>query len=410
MRKVSRRELLRLLGLGSAAAVVAACQPEVVVETVEKVVKETVIVEKEVEAEEISYSGELRVFVAKGAPVEPAHELLAASFTGRFPEAAVEFEYIVGDLAEQVYTRAAAGTLPDVLHTANLFVTPFAKNGVTVDLRPWTEADPDVDLEDVYPIMLTECTFDEEVHMLPPSLDVVAMYYNKTLLADAGAEMPTSDWTWDDFITQMKLVTEMEKDAQGTPQYWGLSNGTWSWIATVLPWVVGYGGSVLSEDASRSTWSSEESLAGLQAYADLWLEHNIAQPLGLDVGGDAFALGRAAVWTHIQGVRPYLSDAIGDKFDYDVEVVPLMPDGKHRTGMGAWGISVYSGSDVKEMAYEYAKGIITPSVQRLLAQKALTVPVLRSVAEDPGWAENLETPPYNHMAFVTGADDGVPCT
>jgi ABC-type glycerol-3-phosphate transport system substrate-binding protein len=50
-KQMGRREFLRFAGLGAAAAVVAACQPEVVVETVvkevEKVVKETVIVDGE---------------------------------------------------------------------------------------------------------------------------------------------------------------------------------------------------------------------------------------------------------------------------------------------------------------------------------------------------------------------------
>ena len=49
MGRVTRRKLLRILGLGSTAAIVASCKPEAVVETVikevEKVVKETVIVE-----------------------------------------------------------------------------------------------------------------------------------------------------------------------------------------------------------------------------------------------------------------------------------------------------------------------------------------------------------------------------
>ncbi len=407
MGKVSRRELLRLLGLGSAAAVVAACQPEVVVETVEKVVKETVVVEKEVEAQEVSYSGELRAFIAKGAPVEPVHELLAASIMARFPEVSVKFEYIVGDHAEQVYTRAAAGTLPDIIHSADLFCVPFANNAVTLDLKPWAEADPDVDLDDVFPSMLGLGTFNGEIHMLPSALDVVSMYYNKTLMEDAGAELPTDTWTWDDFVSQMKAVTELEKDAQGVPVYWGLSNQTWNWWATVYPWVVGYGGLIKSEDGTTSTWSSEEAIAGLKAYTELWTEHNIAQPISLDVGGGAFELGRAAIWCHIQGLRPHLKSAVGDKFEYDVQVMPIMPDGKHRTGMGTWGMSVYSGSSNRDLAYEYVKALITPAIQKLLSQKELAVPLLRSVAEDPSWYEGLQPPPSNYMAYVKGADDAV---
>jgi ABC-type glycerol-3-phosphate transport system substrate-binding protein len=397
---------------------VAACKPQVVIETVEKIVKETVvvegeekvvekIVEVEKEVEAVSYSGELRAFIAAGAPVEPVHELLATSLMARFPDVTVKFEYIVGDMAEQMYTRAAAGTLADVVHSADLFCVPFAYNDVTLDLGPWLEVDPVVDLDDVFESMLGLGTFEGEIHMLPSALDVVTMYYNKTMMEDAGAELPADTWTWDDFTTQMKKVVEMETDAQGIPVYWGLTNQTWNWWATVYPWIVGYGGEIRNEDKTQSTWSSEAALAGLRAYTELWTEHNIALPLGLDVGGGAFELGRAAVWTHIQGLRPHLKSAIEDKFEWDVQVMPIMPDGRHRTGMGTWGISVYSGSQNRDLAYEYVKGIVTPAIQRLLAQRGESVPLLRSVAEDPSWYEGLQPPPTNFMAYVRGADDAV---
>ena len=407
MEKVTRRELLRLLGLGSAAAVVAACKPQVVIETVEKVVKETVVVEKEVEAQAVSYSGEMRVFVLPGAPVEPVNEFLSAALTARHPNVSVKFEYIVGDFFEQVYTRAAAGTLPDVVWNGDSLVMGLAQNGVTMDLLPWAEADPDVDLDDVFPAMLGLGYFQDKLHFLPSALDVVTMYYNKTLFEEAGAELPSDSWTWDDFITQAKKITALDEDGQGNPMYWAISNGTWNWWATVYPWVVGYGGSAVSEDGTKSTWSTPEALAGMKAYTELWTEHNIAQPVGLDVGGDSFTLGRSAVWTHIQGVRPYLKSAIEDKFDWDIQVLPKMVDGRHRTGMGTWGMSVNAESQMREAAYEFVKGLITPPIQKLLSQKELAVPLLRSVAEDPSWYEGLEPPPANFMAFVNGADDAV---
>jgi len=424
MKRFSRREILRYAGIAAGGVTLAACQPKVVevekivketvVQEVEKVVKETVVVTEEKVVKETvvaparaDLKGELRVFLAAGAPVEPVHEFLSASMTGRFPDVSVKFEYIVGDQAEKVYTQAAAGTLPDVIHTADLWVVPFANNGVTLDLKPMAEADPEVDLDDVFPSMLGLGTFDGELHMLPSALDVVTMYYNKTLFEEAGAELPQDDWTWDDFITEGLKFKDLEKDPQGNPMYWILSNGTWNWWATVYPWVVGYGGKIKSDDGTQSTWSDPKTLDAMKAYTALWTEYQIAQPLGVDVGGDAFQLGRAAVWCHIQGVRPTLKENVADKFEWDIQLMPIMPDGKHRTGMGTWGISVFSGSKMKEAAYEYVKYIITPACQKLLAQKGMSVPLLRSVAEDPSWTELVAPPPNNLMAYVKGADDAV---
>ena len=390
--QLSRRQFLKAAGVAGAGAVLAACvaAPAAAPAGGGATTQEPI---------------ELRVMILKGPPVEPVNEFLTEATKAKNPNVSAKFEYISGDLAELVYAQAAAGTLADVFFSADLFAVPFAKNDVSLDLKPLAETDTDVKLDDVFPAMLGLGTVDGEVHFLPSGLDVVTMYYNKTLFEQAGAELPTDTWTWEDLIANCKKITEMEKDESGNPKYWGLSNATANWWATVYPWVEGYGGKILAD--GKSTWSDPKSLAGLQAYADLWAKHNIAQPLGLDVGGDAFQLGRAAIYTHIQALRTPIRDNVGDKFEWDVQLMPLMPDGKHRTGMGTWGMSVYSGGKQAELAYQYVKNIITPDVQRQMTKAEIIVPLLRSVAEDGKWMEGLSTPPQNFMAFVNGADDAI---
>jgi maltose-binding protein MalE len=75
MKTVSRRELLRYVGLGGAAAVVAACQPKVVEveKVVTQVVKETVVVtEEKVVKEAVEVEKEVTRVVEKQVEVEKA--------------------------------------------------------------------------------------------------------------------------------------------------------------------------------------------------------------------------------------------------------------------------------------------------------------------------------------------------
>ncbi|MBI3958382.1 MAG: extracellular solute-binding protein [Chloroflexi bacterium] len=394
-RTVSRRDFLRLVAAAGGVAALAACAAPAPPSA------GTAGAGEAPTAEPV----ELRVSILQGAPVEPVNEFLRDATTAKHSEVTTKFEFISGDLAELVYAQAAAGTLADVFFSADLFAVPFAKNDVSLDLKAMAESDPDVDLDDVFPAMLGLGTVDNEIHFLPSGLDVVTMYYNKTLFEQAGAALPTDTWTWDDLITNCKLITEMEQDENGNPKYWGLSNATWSWWATIYPWVVGYGGLILADD--KSTWSDPKTVEGLQAYADLWSKHNVAQPLGLDVGGDSFQLGRAAIYTHIQALRTPIRTNVADKFEWDVQLMPLMPDGKHRTGMGTWGMSAYSKSKHPELAYEYVKNIITPDVQTKMTKAEIIVPLLRSIAEKGDWMQGLTTPPQNFMAFVNGADDAI---
>lgn len=347
---INRRTLLKAAAAVGGTATLAACVP-------------APAAEDGGEAAMADEPIELEISILPGAPVESVNELIKASFNEQHPDVTVTFNVVSGDLAENYYTAAAAGTLSDVFFSADLFVVPFANNGVTLDLSPYTEGDPDVDIDDVFPNMLGLGIFDGKIQMLPSALDVVTMYYNKSLFEEAGADLPTAEWTWEDLIVNCQKITAIETEADGTPRYWGLSNATWSWWATVYPWVVGYGGKILDVENSVSTWSEANTVAALSAYASLWNEHNIAQPLGLDVGGNAFFLGRAAVYTHIQSLRGPVREAAADKFDWDVEVMPLMPDGRHRTGMGTWGMSAYAGGGNLDMSYEYIKQLIRPTVQ-----------------------------------------------
>lgn len=401
MKRVSRREMLKGAALTGAAAVLAACATPPTATTVASQATNAPVIPAEPE-------GTLRAQILQGPPVEPVCEFLQTATQTKFPKIKVKFEYISGDRAEAAYTAAAAGTLADAFFSADLWVVPFAKQGVSMDLKPLTATDKEFDINDVYPSMLGLGTFDGKIHMLPSSLDVVTMYYNQTLFEKAGAETPKDTWTWDDLINNCKKITAMEKDENGQPKYWGLShasNGVWNWWATYYPWIVGYGGKIL--DAGKSTWSDPKTIAGMQAYADLWLKHNIAQPIGMDLGGDSFRLGRAAIYTHIPGQRTGVRTDIGDKFKWDCQLMPKMPDGKHRTGMGAWGLSVYSKTKMADVAYYFVKTMVTPNMQRLMAKKEMATPLVKSVGSDPSWMDGLPTPPTNYAAFVKGADDAI---
>jgi len=132
--KLSRRDFLRLAAMTGAGVALAACTPAATVApTTAPAVEEEVPTAAPAAK---TFSGELRVLGLTGAPVEPACELLTAALTAKYPDVKVKYEYSTGDHSEKVYTAAAAGNLADVFFSADLWVVPFAKNGVALDLKP----------------------------------------------------------------------------------------------------------------------------------------------------------------------------------------------------------------------------------------------------------------------------------
>lgn len=342
---------------------------------------------------------EIRFGILSGPPVEPVANMLVEQFKKIHPDINVKLEVETGDLAQLYTTQAAAHTLPDVIFTADLFVVPFAKNNITVDMQPLADADKSFDISDVYENMLGLSRISGKgLYMIPSSFDVVTMYYNKTMFDQAGAPLPKVDWTWDDFIKACQTI----KDKTGN---FCMTKDDWNWWAAYVPFITGYGGKILSDDGKKVMLSSPETLAGLEAYTDLWKKYNIAQPLDSDVGGNCFQVGKCATHFTIPGFMNSLRAISPQPFDWDVQVIPSLPKGKF-TGMGTFGFAVTADAQDKQIAWDLVKGMLSKDTQKALTLQYTGMPLLKSLATDPDILA-LKAPPANIKAFLENGKNGI---
>jgi ABC-type glycerol-3-phosphate transport system substrate-binding protein len=351
----------------------------------------------------------LRFYTSSGDHAIAANEYMIEKFKESHPDFEVEIEYGAADYADKVFTMAAAGNLPDVLLTADIYTAPFVDAGVLMDMQPSADVDEEVDIDDTYESImgLGRVEGDPGLYMIPVSLDNVQVYYNKTMWEASGAPMPSPDWTWDDFIASCKILQENTPDVHCIGIGGQAGGGGFDWWAYVVPWIRGYGGDVLSEDSSTSTFSSPESLAGIQAYADLWGEHDVAIPLGTDLGGNCFINQKCATWLSIPIFAGIFRDGIeAGAFDWDVEFIPSHPEG-HYTGMGTFGYAVSSGTEYPEEAWDFVKVLLTPEGQETMLRTYRAAPLLKSLAESDVFSE-LQPPPANFQrVFVEGQQYGI---
>lgn len=342
---------------------------------------------------------EIRFGILQGPPVEPVTALMVDQFNASHPDVTVKIEYLTGDIAAGLAAQAAAGTLPDVVFLADLFVVPFVQGGIVLDMQSLADTDEEFDISDVYENMLNLSRVNGEgLYMIPSSYDVVTMYYNKTMFEAAGAPLPEADWTWDQFIAACRTIRE------NTDNYC-LTNTGWNWWAWYVPWIVGYGGDVLADDGKTSMLASPESLAGLEAYVKMWTEYDIAQPLDFDAGGDCFNVGKCAVQLHIAGIMPGIRAIDPAPFDWDVQVIPTHPNGKV-TGMGTYGFAVSANAQDPELAWDLVKTLLSPETQKAIALNYSGIPLLKSMADDPDLLA-LAPPPANIEAFIANGENGI---
>lgn len=335
----------------------------------------------------------------------PTAKLLTDNFAKTRPEVTVDTQLIANDdIAPTFYKAAAAGTLPDVVFTADSYVLPFNENGVTVDMEPLAKADPSFDLTDIYPNLLGLSQVDGKgLYMVPSSYDVVTMYYNKDLFAKAGAPLPAADWTWADFTAACKTVREK------TDAYCFANGGNlpgFDWWAYFVPFIAGYGGKVISDDGKTMLLNSPEALAGGQAYVDMWTKDNIAQPLDFDSGGNCFFDGKCATMFLIPGLMNPLRDpATKIGFDWDVQVIPSHPSGKF-TGMGTYGFAVSKNAKDPKLAWDFVKYMASKDAQLALLKTYSGMPLLKSLADDPTLS-SMAPPPANIKAFIANGENGI---
>jgi multiple sugar transport system substrate-binding protein len=336
--------------------------------------------------------------------VNGVNDLLVKNFNELHPDVKVNIEYIPNQpaLEQQYASAAAAKNLADVVFLADLYVVPFAKGNLVADMEPLAKADKSFDLSDIYPNMLDLSRLNGKgLYMIPSSFDVVTMYYNKTMFEKAGAPLPTATWTWDDYISACQII----RKATENYCFAGGDKSAAFWWAWYVPFVRGYGGDILSADGKKVLLSTPETLAGLQAYVDLWTKYDIAQPLDFDAGGNCFIVGKCATFFHIPANMGAIRALDPQPYEWDLEVIPSHPKGKF-TGMGTYGFAVSANAKDPQLAWDFVKGLVSKEMQLSIAKNYAGTPLLKSLREDPAIV-NLPAPPAHPTKFIENGQYGI---
>ena len=226
-KKWTRRELMRVVGLGSAATAVAACKPEVVVETVETFVKETVEVEKvvketvvvtEKEVVEIAVTPEPEkelegtiVITLQGNDTQ-SWENLALAYELLHPNVNVRVELKPADgYPEWIRAQATAG-IPEASYVNGNVVQELFPAGKFLDFAPYFDKmspytnQPWRDDMEPWAVSAILDPVTGECHMLSLETVQVLWFYNKSIFEEVGITDIAAQPTWEDFIGWCKRI------------------------------------------------------------------------------------------------------------------------------------------------------------------------------------------------------------
>jgi ABC-type glycerol-3-phosphate transport system substrate-binding protein len=282
-KKITRREMLRMLGAGAGATLLAACQPKTVVVEKEKVVtqvvKETVVVEGE--SKEVTRVVEKVVTAV--LPPKPEGDFNVWFFGswqqetnvafgevfhdwGEQAHVDVDFQVVQTGLGEKVSAALAAGDPPEV-HTAS--PAYWHKLDEALDLSPLFDVIQDQG-GGLFDICVKGMTFDGKQYGANYGIDTWPMHVRTDLFEEVGGYPDT----WDKFNEVAPQVQDPPKlHAFGAP----LGVGDSDHMNTMMSVIWSFGGRLCDEEGVPDL-ASEGTAEALQMLAYQFNDLKIIPP------------------------------------------------------------------------------------------------------------------------------------
>ncbi|HWV77272.1 MAG TPA: sugar ABC transporter substrate-binding protein [Isoptericola sp.] len=326
----------------------------------------------------------------------------------RFTEdTGVKVKVIVTD-ADQYATKlqaAVAGNkVPDVFYVEQGSLQSYVSSGVLMDITDQV-AEQGVELDNVWPYGVDSYRFDGtlqgtpegQLYALPKDVGPMALGYNKTLLEEAGVELPDADepMTREEWLKILKKVTK-DTDGDGEVDQWGTGlNVNW----TLQSFVWSNGGDWTNADRTQVTVDTPEFADALQFFADLTTKEKVTpdpeQAATLDTY-QRFMEGQIAFFP----VGPWDVSTYNDlDFDYDLMPWPTGKSGEPATYIGSLGIGVSSTTALPEDAVKLATYLSTDeTAQQTLVDANIQIPNRIDTAEQ--WATAEDAEPANRQEFL----------
>ncbi len=342
----SRRDFLRLAGLGSAALVVTACVPMQAPEEGAAVPSQ--------EAIELGWA-------RHGSEDDLGTEdALADFFSERYEGAAVKPLVLPwGDYNTKIPVMVAGGTAPDTFGCHPALMTETYDVGGSIIIDDYIKAaEPGLNYDDI--LYKGDASFDGHIYGLPQKSCTHQLRYNKSLFEEEGLPTPAElywekkeeGWNWNAFIEMGKSLTkDLDGDGETDQFFYGGVGGT-----AITTFIRLFGGEIFDESVSTCTLNEDAAIESFQFMADIVLEHHIqpAPEMQANQLGINFPTGRIAVAgaTTCDSVRD-LREERRLPFAWDFVVLPAGP-----AGFRTWGdtdqIVISTDSPNPDMAFNWA--------------------------------------------------------
>jgi multiple sugar transport system substrate-binding protein len=349
-------------------------------------------------------SGKIRIAAWESADaLEPYNKAIEA-FKKANPNVEVQLESVPQDYGTKLLAQFAAGDAPDVFEIGDGDVAKWQSLGAVEPLDKYLKGSNPLDINVFYPSVAAFGQVKGETFFLTKDYSPLVLWYNAAHFKEAGIDVPSEKWTWDDMLNAAQLLT---KDASGNnaksdkfdatkiARYGLLIPDSWGdplWTRGILPLIYQGGGKLVSDDGKTTTgyMNGKETVAALQWYVDLFKKYHVAPSkaeFAAYSGTDLFSSGLASMqWSGRWPLKDYMKNTA---LDFGIAGLPAGPKDTRANALCWAGFGIYSGSKNKDAAWALLKFIAAEDGAKEFANYAFTA--VKSIAESQG----LSTDKYN---------------
>ncbi|WBU63926.1 ABC transporter substrate-binding protein [Paracoccus aerodenitrificans] len=305
---------------------------------------------------------------------------IVAGFEAANPGTTVEIISLPwGEAFQKFATMVSAGDVPDVVEMPDTWLSLYANNGLLESLELYLaewEYTPDLTAR----ALELGRTIDDTAYMLPYGFYLRALFYNKELLAEAGAKPPAT-------LQEFRAASEAVSALPGKSGYCmrGGPGGLNGWMMAAA--TMAGDNSYFTEDGV-STMDSEGWTKGIEWYVNLYKD-GLAPKDSVNWGFNEIVAGFYSGTCAFLDQDPDALIAIAERMSEDqfgVVPMPKGPDGKAFPTIGFAGWSMMAASEHKDLSWKLIAALEGPEGNIAWNKTIGALPVLKSAEQDEFYA------------------------
>jgi multiple sugar transport system substrate-binding protein len=322
---------------------------------------------------------------------------LVSEYQKTHPGVKVSTLYVNNDYTlQKVQTAVAGGNPPDIAYLYGSWAPNVAKISSVVTLTNVVKK-PGVNWNDFWVGERDVATVNGRVIGVPALVDNLAVVYNKKLFAKAHLPLPSPNWTWPQFVSDAKRLTDLAIKQYGTAYVTpGSEDTVWHW--EVLLWEAG--GQILNASNTRAAFDSPAGLTSLNTLRAMAVaDHSMY----LDPTDSPYAtlFNSGKIGMLVTG--PW--DLSGfPHVHYGVQIMPSFPgtSGGHQTISGPDNWVIFNnGTSRVSTAENFLLWLTAPAQAEYFSLHTGDLPIRASVANAPGFEASMNSALPDVSTFIS---------